>query len=138
MRYKCLAWPSVLWINGWQSRSRYIMSTEYSMALLWNSSMYFLCMCSKATFTTWSICYFSLLWKMLKKKMAHLFVNINFGFKFRYWLTHAIFDRFKLSIFFWHRWKNRILSSNIQRKDSLWVMARFYPRLLCILITQSL
>lgn len=32
--------------------------------------------------------------------MAHLFVNINFGFKFRFWLTHAIFDRFKLNIFF--------------------------------------
>lgn len=44
---------------------------------------------------------FSLLLKMFKKnKMAHLFVNINFGFKFRYWLTHAIFDRFKLNTFF--------------------------------------
>lgn len=44
---------------------------------------------------------FSVLLKMLKKnKKAHLFVNINFGFKFRYWLTHAIFDRFKINIFF--------------------------------------
>lgn len=33
--------------------------------------------------------------------MAHLFVNINFEIKFRYWLTHAIFDRFKLNIFFY-------------------------------------
>lgn len=33
---------------------------------------------------------FSVLLKMFKKnKMAHLFVNINFGFKFRYWLAHA-------------------------------------------------
>lgn len=137
MRYKCLAWPSVFWINGWQSRSRYIMSTEYSMATMKFRPVFSLHVFQSYIHHMINML-FSVLLKMFKKKMAHLFVNINFGFKFRYWLTHAIFDRFKLNIFFWHRWKNRILSSNIQRKDSLWVMARFYPRLLCILITQSL
>lgn len=73
---------------------------------------------SKATFTTWSML-FSLLLKMFKKKMAHLFVNINFGFKFRYWLTHAIFDRFKLNMtqmkkqdFIFKYTKKRFIMSN--------------------------